>query len=239
MPMTFKISSEFGAVEQVRNNIPHTGLDIPMEVGTKLRSFVNGTVERVLDYGNQNLGKGVVIRGDDGNLYTYGHLSKITVHKGEVVHAGRDIIGLSGNSGHSTGPHLHFAIQHNGEYIDPAPAVKALESVTGGDPFNQFIGDQPLPHTWLDWLNKKSDGVIVSELNGVDNVVHPVGNFFESLATQLGHWIVNNIPEIMGYGAILAAVCIVLGSMIGKGGMIKPLAVYTGTLIIAVLLRSH
>ena len=239
MPMSFKISSEFGAVEQIRGNVPHTGIDLPMEIGTKLRSFVTGTVEKIYDMGNQNIGKGVVIRGDDGNLYTYGHLSKITVHKGEVVHAGRDIIGLSGNSGHSSGPHLHFAIQHNGQYVDPAPAVKALESVTGGDPLNQFIGDQPLPHTFLDWINKKADNGIEAELHGVDKVVNPVSNWFQGQLTDLGHWIVNNIPEIMGYGAIIAAVCIVLGSAIGKGGMIKPLLVYGIALVVAALVRGN
>lgn len=239
MPMTFKISSEFGAVEQVRNNIPHTGLDIPMEIGTKLRAFVDGKVERIIDYGTQNLGKGVVIRGEDGNAYIYGHLSKITVEKGDTIHAGRDIIGLSGNTGNSTGPHLHFSIQTpSGEFIDPTPAVKALQAVTGGDPLNQFIGDQPLPHTWLDWLNHKADGAVISELNTVDKVTHPVGNWFQTQATHLGHWIVENIPDLMGYGAILAGAIIILGAMFGRGGMYKPLAVYAGSLILAVLLRG-
>lgn len=239
MPMSFKISSEFGAVEQVRNGVPHTGLDIPLEIGTKLRSIVNGTVEKIYDMGTQNIGKGVVIRGDDGNLYTYGHLSKVTVKLHETVHAGRDIIGLSGNSGHSTGAHLHFAIQHNGQYIDPSPVVKALESVTGADPFNQYLGSQPMPHTMLDWINKKSDAAIIAELDGVDKVAHPVGNWFQTQAEHLGIWVFNHIPDIMGYGAIIAAICIILGSAVGKGGMIKPLLLYGITLVIAALVRGN
>lgn len=230
MPMTFKISSEFGAIEQVRGNVPHTGIDVPLEIGTKLRSIVNGTVEKIYDMGTQNIGKGVVIRGDDGNLYTYGHLSKIMVKLHEKVHAGRDIIGLSGNSGHSTGAHLHFAIQHNGQYVDPTPAVKALEEVSGNESL--------LFRAW--------DGIINFGTPSEETkhwVMNPikqsVGGWLKDTAIDLGHWIFNNIPDIMGYGALLAAVCIILGSMIGKGGMIKPLAVYAGTLIIAVLLRAN
>ena len=238
MPMSFKISSEFGAVEQVRNNVPHNGLDIPLEIGTKLRSIVNGTIEKIYDMGTQNIGKGVVIRGDDGNLYTYGHLSKITVKLHEHVSAGKDIIGLSGNSGHSTAPHLHFAIQHGGKYIDPTPAINALEKVTGADPFNQYIGSQPMPHTIMDWINGKADKGIEMELHGVDKVVNPVENWFATQATHLGHWIVDNIPDIMGYGAIIAGICIILGSAFGKGGMIKPLLLYGITLVVAVLVRG-
>ena len=180
----------------------------------------------------------MVIRGDDGNLYTYGHLSKITVKLHEHVAAGKDIIGLSGNSGHSTGAHLHFAIQHNGQYVDPSPVIKSLESVTGADPMNQYIGAQPMPHTVLDWLNKKADGAVISELDSVDKVVHPVGNWFSTQAAHLGHWIVENIPDIMGYGAIIAGICIILGSAFGKGGMIKPLLLYGITLVVAVLVRG-
>lgn len=239
MPMTFKISSEFGAVEQVRGNVPHTGIDIPLEVGTKLRSFVSGTVEKIYDTGAQGIGKGVSIRGDDGNLYTFGHLSKITVHKGEVVKAGQDIIGLSGNTGHSTGPHLHFSIQHNGEYIDPTPAIRALEKVTGGDPLNIYLGDQPMPHTFMDWINRKADRGIEAELGAVDKVVNPVENFFSSQLSHLGHWIFDNIPEIMGYGAIIAGVCVILGAAVGKGGMIKPLLIYAISLVTAALIRGN
>jgi hypothetical protein len=188
--------------------------------------------------GTQNIGKGVVVRGDDGNLYTYGHLSKITVKLHEHVDAGRDIIGLSGNSGHSTAPHLHFAVQHGGKFIDPTPMVTALEKVTGADPYNQYIGAQPMPHTIMDWINNKADRGIEAELHGVDKVVNPVENWFAHQASDLGHWIVNNIPDIMGYGAVIAAICIILGSALGRGGMIKPILVYGITFVIAALVRG-
>jgi hypothetical protein len=227
------ISSQYGVYEQVRNGRPHTGIDLVMPEGTKLRSFVDGTVERVIHV-RDGLGKHVIIRGEDGNAYIYGHLEKITVHKGDTVRAGLDIIGLSGNTGHSTGPHLHFAIQDvGGKYIDPTPAINALESVTGGDPLGRFIGSQPTPGGFLDWLNRFADGTIGKEKEVVEHVTHPVWATFKAGMIDLGHWFVANLPDIMGYGAILAGVCIVLGGMIGKGGAIKPLAIYAGLLILS------
>ncbi|CAM4187304.1 M23 family metallopeptidase [Paenibacillus alkaliterrae] len=233
MPMKFVLSSPFGELSEVRDFRPHTGIDIPLEVGTKLRSFVDGTVERVISV-RDGLGKHVIIRGEDGNAYIYGHLEKITVHKGDTVRAGMDIIGLSGNTGHSTGPHLHFAIQTiDGKYVDPAPVIKALESVTGADPMNMFIGSQPVPGGLMDWLNKLSDGVVGKEREVVQTVSNPVWAWIKAQMIDLGHWFVANLPDIMGYGAILAAVCIILGSMAGKGGILKPLAIYAGLLILA------
>lgn len=232
-PMKFIISSQFGAAEKVRDMRPHSGIDLVMPTGTKLRSFVDGTVERVYTV-RDGLGKHVIIRGEDGNAYIYGHMDKITVHKGDVVRAGVDIIGMSGNTGHSTGPHLHFAIQTmDGKYVDPAPAIKALEAVTGADPFGQYIGSQPTPGGFMDWLNRAADGTWGKEKEIVETVSNPVWAWFKVQMVDFGHWFVGNLPDIMGYGAILAGVCIVLGGMIGKGGMIKPLSIYAGLLIIA------
>jgi hypothetical protein len=230
----FVISSPFGELAEVRGYRPHTGLDVPLEVGTKLRSFVNGTVERVYTV-RDGLGKHVIIRGDDGNAYIYGHLDKITVHKGDNVRAGIDIIGLSGNTGHSTGPHLHFAIQDAaGKYIDPAPAIKALEAVTGSDPAGLYIGSQPTPGGFMDWLNRIADGTIGKEKDVIETVSNPVWAFFKAQLIDLGHWFVGNLPDIMGYGAILAGVFIILGGMFGKGGSLKPAGVYAGLLIVSI-----
>jgi hypothetical protein len=232
----FYISSKFGVIEAIRGNQPHTGVDIPLEVGTKLRSFIDGTVERILEGGK--IGKGVIIRGEDGNAYIYGHLSKVTVKEGQTIDAARDIIGLSGNTGNSTGPHLHFAIQKpDGAFIDPEPAIKALEAVTGADPLGQYLGSQPLPGTVMDWINGVGDSIWAKEKEIIEDVSNPVWAFVKGQLIDLGQWIVNNIPEIMGYGAVLAGICIILGSMAGKG-MMKPLAIYAGMLIIAVLLRG-
>lgn len=94
----------------------HEGQDIEAEIGTPVSATANGTV---LCAGWQN-GYGQVIYLDHGNgLQTrYGHLSQINVSVGQTVSRG-DIIGLSGSTGRSTGPHLHYEVRINNEPVNP------------------------------------------------------------------------------------------------------------------------
>jgi len=114
---TFEITSRFGDISPVRGSRPHTGIDIAMPEGTELRSIVEGTVSKIVKNGN-SIGNAVYIMGGDGKEYIYGHLSSIAVKLGEKVNVA-SVIGASGNTGNSTGPHLHFAIKDNGLYINP------------------------------------------------------------------------------------------------------------------------
>lgn len=116
--MRFAITSPYGKLEEVRGMHPHTGVDLAMPEGTPLRSIFNGTVENVWDHAGA-IGNGVKIKTDDGLHTIYGHMSKVNVHVGDKLHAG-DLVGLSGNTGHSTGPHLHFGMTDpSGTFIDP------------------------------------------------------------------------------------------------------------------------
>lgn len=118
--MKFRISSEFGALEQVRDWRPHTGIDIAMPVGTDLRAIADAVVERVVDYGADNVGKGVILRLADGKRAIYGHMQDIAVKQGDTIREGA-VIGHSGNTGLSTGPHLHLGIKTpDGQFVDPA-----------------------------------------------------------------------------------------------------------------------
>jgi murein DD-endopeptidase MepM/ murein hydrolase activator NlpD len=128
--MKFRLTSEFGALEEVRNGTPHNGIDIAMPEGTELHSIAEGVVERVVDYGSENIGKGVIIRADDGTRSIYGHMSEIDVRSGEHVDKG-ELLGLSGSTGNSTGAHLHFGIWKDGEYVDPAPMTDQLMRMSG------------------------------------------------------------------------------------------------------------
>lgn len=67
---------------------------------------------------------------DHGNGFTtrYGHLSKVLVKVGEKVQAG-DKVGLTGSSGRSTGPHLHYEVRRNGEALDPVRFLKVGKKV--------------------------------------------------------------------------------------------------------------
>lgn len=92
-----------------RNGRLHAGQDIPVPVGTPIVAAMAGTV--VAPYTAASAGKNVKISHGAGLATRYLHLSRIDVKVGEKVTAGQ-VIGLSGNTGRSTGPHLHFQIDN-------------------------------------------------------------------------------------------------------------------------------
>jgi murein DD-endopeptidase MepM/ murein hydrolase activator NlpD len=121
------ITAPFGSIDSV-HKIPHTGCDLYCPVGTELYAPLDGIVSRIVDYGNESLGKAIFVKLDDGRQYIFGHLSEFKVHVGQVVHKG-DLLGLSGSSGNSTGPHLHFGVlDKHGHFIDPSELFKDIHS---------------------------------------------------------------------------------------------------------------
>lgn len=95
----------------------HKGLDIAMEVGDTVRSALAGVVKTV-NYEARGYGHYIVVCHDNGIETRYAHLSRPLVSAGQRVYAGESI-GLSGNSGNSTGPHLHFETRVEGIAVDP------------------------------------------------------------------------------------------------------------------------
>lgn len=128
--MKFRITSKFGALEEVREG-PHTGVDIAMPEGTTLRSIVDGEVIKVFD-GKGNIGEGVKVLGEDHREYIYGHMSDVDVKVGDKVNFG-DVLGESGNTGRSTGEHLHFSVVEDGEFVNPTVLLPTLQKITGVD----------------------------------------------------------------------------------------------------------
>jgi hypothetical protein len=110
----------------------HKGIDFYMPEGTPLRSIQDGYISKIVDYGNQNVGKGVFVKWEDGKTAIYGHLSKFGSFKeGDKVHTG-DLIGYSGHSGNvvgKTGNHLHFGLKENGHFIDPSPYIDNIQNM--------------------------------------------------------------------------------------------------------------
>lgn len=116
------ITARFGEVSQIHPN-GHTGVDFAVPVETPMKSVVNGTVERVRDTGDVGYGKSVQIRTSDGRLVIYAHLNEWFVQKGDIVKIG-DVIAESGNTGRSTGAHLHLQVNDkNGVPINPMPTI--------------------------------------------------------------------------------------------------------------------
>lgn len=98
----------------------HKGLDIANRVGTDVISPANGIVVRVGPDGG--LGKRVVISHGYGIKTTYGHLSETFVKAGQRVKRG-DKIAAMGNTGRSTGPHLHYEVSYNGVRVNPSKYI--------------------------------------------------------------------------------------------------------------------
>lgn len=94
----------------------HRGLDISARRGSPVRAPADGIV--VFSGRNGGLGRVVRISHDFGFTTVYGHLDKITVEAGEEVHRGQQI-GLLGNTGRSTGPHLHYEVHLEGKAVNP------------------------------------------------------------------------------------------------------------------------
>lgn len=112
------ISAGYGVVSKIHPN-GHTGIDYAVPLHTPLHAPYDGIVTAVRDYGNHSLGKAVFVQKEDGTLYVLGHLSDIKVKIGQKIQHG-DLLGLSGSTGRSTGPHLHYGeFGTNGMPIDP------------------------------------------------------------------------------------------------------------------------
>lgn len=94
----------------------HGGIDIANAVGTPIVAATDGVV---IDSGPaQGFGNWIRVKADDGTITTYGHMETLDVNAGDRVVAGQKIAGM-GSLGFSTGSHLHFEVEVNGEKIDP------------------------------------------------------------------------------------------------------------------------
>lgn len=117
MPTTHtRITDSFGYRRWRRRM--HYGLDVKVYTGDTIRAAFSGKI-RMVRYERRGYGRYIVIRHDNGLETIYGHLSKQMVKENQYVDAGTPI-GLGGNTGRSTGSHLHFEIRFLGMAINPA-----------------------------------------------------------------------------------------------------------------------
>ena len=114
-----RVTSEFGnRVDPITGKRKgHGGMDLAVPTGTPIRAALGGTVT-VSKYNAGGYGYYVMIDHGNGLATLYGHCSKLLAKVGQTVEAG-DIIALSGSTGRSTGPHLHFEARVNGERTNP------------------------------------------------------------------------------------------------------------------------
>jgi len=116
-----KITTPYGKKGKMWSRGYHTGIDVACKVGTDIIAVADGKIENASwgkSYGTQ------LVQKVDGGWVIYAHLSKALVKAGDKVTKGQHI-GESGNTGNSSGPHLHFEMRDNirwsaGKDIDPA-----------------------------------------------------------------------------------------------------------------------
>ena len=125
IPITakFRWTSPYGArIDPIKGTKSyHKGTDMACPTGTPVYASLYG---RVSFTGVSNIyGNYVIISHDNGYQTLYAHLSKILTKKGQWVEQGSKI-GLVGNTGYSTGPHLHFSVYKNGKSINPMSVIK-------------------------------------------------------------------------------------------------------------------
>lgn len=118
MPTRGRVSSRYG----MRSGRMHSGLDIAAPIGTAIKAADGG---KVIYSGSNRSGYGKMVEIDHGNgfITRYAHCSKLLVSVGDKIYKGQHIANV-GNTGRSTGPHLHFEVLKNGKNYNPSNYVK-------------------------------------------------------------------------------------------------------------------
>ncbi len=128
-PHTGHVTSKFGP----RRRRMHKGIDLKVQVGDTIRAAFDGKV-RVKYYERRGYGYYLIVRHTNGLETVYGHLSKFLVEPNQIVKAGQPIA-LGGNTGRSTGSHLHFEARFLGQAINPAEIFDFENYVAHKDEF--------------------------------------------------------------------------------------------------------
>jgi murein DD-endopeptidase MepM/ murein hydrolase activator NlpD len=117
MPHEGKVTSKYGK----RRRRFHYGTDLRLHIGDTVRAAFDGKV-RITKFEKRGYGNFIVLRHSNGLETVYGHLSQFLIEEGTDVNAGQ-AIGLGGNTGRSTGPHLHFEFRFLGKAINPEEII--------------------------------------------------------------------------------------------------------------------
>jgi murein DD-endopeptidase MepM/ murein hydrolase activator NlpD len=122
-PVPGEISSRFGSRIDplIKEGAFHPGLDFRGRAGDKIKATADAVVKKVCY--DEDYGRHVILSHGNGFETLYAHMQKILVKEGEKVKRGQ-AIGLVGNTGRSTGPHLHYGVLHRGKYVDPLKYIR-------------------------------------------------------------------------------------------------------------------
>lgn len=124
-----RVTSNFGP----RRRRLHKGIDLKVQIGDTIRAAFDGKI-RIRNFERRGYGNYVVVRHPNGLETIYGHLSKILVDVNDIVRAGEPIA-LGGNTGRSTGSHLHFETRFLGQAINPSEIIDFENGVPHQDTY--------------------------------------------------------------------------------------------------------
>jgi murein DD-endopeptidase MepM/ murein hydrolase activator NlpD len=130
VPVYGRITSRYGMRDHpiLETERFHTGVDIAVPTGEDIRPMMSGMVVFAGEKGGY--GNLVVIDHGNGMRTRYGHLSDTLVKTGDYLSANQ-VLGLAGQTGYATGPHLHFEVRQNGQPIDPLSVIPESVIVSG------------------------------------------------------------------------------------------------------------
>ena len=136
------ITSRMGAPRE--GGSVHNGEDFAVPVGTPIVAPMQGTV--IASFSNARGGRQVRVKMADGAIVGFAHLSQVHVKQGDTVEAGSDL-GLSGATGHATGPHVHMTVEVNGKKVSPSEyfaSAKVPSGLPSGPPLVTTADDPQL-----------------------------------------------------------------------------------------------
>ncbi|MGN6357620.1 MAG: M23 family metallopeptidase [Novosphingobium sp.] len=160
-----RVTSRFG---QPRGSQLHNGVDIAVPVGTPVRAALGGEVLKV--WTDERGGLSMRVRYDDGTTVGFAHLSDAPLAKGARVEAGT-VVAKSGNSGRSTGPHLHYTMTKDGKRVNPldASAPAGAAATAPDDPVRATPGFR-LAHPVADPVTAYENSGNVPAIAGLDRL---------------------------------------------------------------------
>lgn len=161
----YDITSPFGTrtdpIDKTIKN--HNGIDFALPLNTDVKANVSGTVTKSTTQ-KDGFGNYVVVKDGSGKLHYYAHLNKSLVNSGDIISVG-DSLGLSGSTGRSTGPHLHYEVRDSsGTSVNPSSylTLSADSPQTNGNTQIPSILDslpsqyqQGFEETWFDGIKDK------------------------------------------------------------------------------------
>lgn len=199
-----RVTSGFGAS---RGRYPHAGLDLAVPVGTPVFASMAGRVSRAgWNAITGRSGIGAFLDHEGGRNTYYGHLSKLLVKVGDMVRKGQQIA-LSGNTGKSTGPHLHWETWTGGKPVNPAAYLGGAmlpEGGVGGDPggWNPLA---PLLNIGKNMIDKfkgaMGGGNFWTEMAGqsVSRLVSGPVEWIREQFSKIGDWVGDRWSDVKGF----------------------------------------